>query len=311
MYVSGARRTWAYGEHLSGIEDLRRLETSCELRARSADFTADVWTGYTGSIFYTCYRGSSLDVTRTAAQTRDLLADYLRISMPIAGTSMTRQGDRRFEARTGNATSLRFDTPFTIRGISEQIETVEIYVSMTDLAIWGIDSADLGGCTWPLSMRSLAIRDFVASILRDAEPMSSRVAAIVDTVLLRFALLVLDDGFPRDAVIADGPEHLRVAALSVIESQFASADLTPESVANSLHTSVRSLYRAFEETGTTVGHLIRDKRLEKSAMALSHAGPHVTIASIARSHGFNGADQFSRAFRRRFGITPQQFRTGS
>ncbi len=311
VFVAGAIRAPASGTHLESADQLAELDDSCVLSSDAEKFSGDLWTIYTGSIIISYYRGSAVNVTRPVELTRDLLGDRLRISMPISGTSAARQGNHRFDAEPGNAAALRFDKPFTIQATSETIETVEIYVPMTDLAVWGIDVNSVWGRTWPLSSRSIAIRDLIASTLRAGEPMSSHTTALFDSTMLRFALLILDDGFPREFSPTTGHEQLRVAALSVIETQCTDPDLTPETVASILHTSVRSLYRAFEETGTTVGNLIREKRLERSAMTLARSGPTVTIASVARGHGFNGADQFSRAFRRRFGVTPQEFRVSS
>lgn len=67
-----------------------------------------------------------------------------------------------------------------------------------------------------------------------------------------------------------------------------------------------SLYRMFEDEGGLAVY-IRNCRLREAASELVRA-PYLTISDIARDLGFQSASSFSRAFRRNYGVAPQDFR---
>ena len=119
---------------------------------------------------------------------------------------------------------------------------------------------------------------------------------------------VADGVDPISSPPASREMDLRLRAFSVIDAQFADPELTPDSIAATLHVSPRSLFRAFEESGTSIGRLIQHRRLGQVAMALERESSTETIAALAHANGFHGADQLTRAFRKQFGTTPSEFR---
>jgi AraC-like DNA-binding protein len=96
-------------------------------------------------------------------------------------------------------------------------------------------------------------------------------------------------------------------ALGFIDRNLASHDLSPALVEANLPLSRSSLYRLFEPLGG-VRSAILHRRLDRSMKALlTGSAPKPPLRAIARNHGFQTEEQFSRAFRARFGITPYQF----
>ncbi|MFD7689287.1 helix-turn-helix domain-containing protein [Streptomyces sp. NPDC059781] len=86
-------------------------------------------------------------------------------------------------------------------------------------------------------------------------------------------------------------------------------ELSPATTAAHHHISVRLLHALFEEEPETVGATIRRRRLERTRADL--ADPrlrHRTIGEIALRWGFRHPADFSRAFRRAYGISPSDFR---
>ena len=82
--------------------------------------------------------------------------------------------------------------------------------------------------------------------------------------------------------------------------------LSPETVLEALHLPRRSLYRLFEHEGGLSAY-IRHLRLRSAADDLARY-PHVAVMNIAYGVGFKSASDFTRAFRRAFGMAPQDFR---
>jgi len=65
----------------------------------------------------------------------------------------------------------------------------------------------------------------------------------------------------------------------------------------------------FKAESTTAARYILERRLEACAADLGSPQHRArTITEIAVRHGFGSSSHFSRAFRARFGMTPQQWR---
>jgi AraC-like DNA-binding protein len=72
-------------------------------------------------------------------------------------------------------------------------------------------------------------------------------------------------------------------------------------VARALGVSIRSLHRAFEDSGESVSGFIRTRRLTRARDDLL-AGHSVSQA--ARRWNFTDVSHFSRSFKRHFGLNP-------
>ncbi|MDR7255050.1 AraC-like DNA-binding protein [Nocardioides sp. BE266] len=101
----------------------------------------------------------------------------------------------------------------------------------------------------------------------------------------------------------------RAVALQLIEQRFHEPDLTPASIAADLGLSVRQLNRAF--TGTvSITTTITRKRLEHARSLLQDPTLAATrISQIAIRSGYSSATTFTRAYKRRYGLTPTEERT--
>ncbi|WP_019998393.1 helix-turn-helix domain-containing protein [Aureimonas ureilytica] len=87
------------------------------------------------------------------------------------------------------------------------------------------------------------------------------------------------------------------------------ADLSPAKLASLLGLSRSALYRLAAPDGG-VERLIQDARLRHAAGLLA-GGPEAapSVGEIARASGFSSPAFFSRAFKRRFGLSPAAYRT--
>lgn len=86
-----------------------------------------------------------------------------------------------------------------------------------------------------------------------------------------------------------------------------SSDLSVESLARRAFLSPRHFARAFKERfGFTPAAFVEEARLAEAGRRLSSRS--VRVGSVARSVGYSGEDVFRRAFERRFGISPSNYR---
>jgi len=82
--------------------------------------------------------------------------------------------------------------------------------------------------------------------------------------------------------------------------------LTPESILRNFAVARPTLYRLFEDEGGLAAY-IRNQRLRAAANELVDA-PTVAVADIASTLAFGSATDFTRAFRRAYGMAPSEFR---
>lgn len=97
---------------------------------------------------------------------------------------------------------------------------------------------------------------------------------------------------------------LATAARELADQWLTHPDLTPSLLARQLHVSIRTLSRAFADTGESVAAYIRRRRLEEARRALT-AGQ--TVSEVAARWQFADSSHFIRSFRRRYDQTPAQY----
>jgi AraC family transcriptional regulator of adaptative response / methylphosphotriester-DNA alkyltransferase methyltransferase len=95
-------------------------------------------------------------------------------------------------------------------------------------------------------------------------------------------------------------------ANDILEEEYA-ADLSLDDIARRLASSRRQLQRAYAEIGgTTFRTYLTDVRMRKAAELL--AGGRLTVREVAHRVGYRQPAQFAKAFRRRHGAAPSDFR---
>ena len=98
-------------------------------------------------------------------------------------------------------------------------------------------------------------------------------------------------------------------ARAVILRRIGDPSLTPEAIADELCMSRRALYLLFGKHGLTPTRAIRELRLECCLKLLGDPRHrHRKITDIAMDYGFEHATSFSRQFKLRYGISPNEAR---
>lgn len=131
-------------------------------------------------------------------------------------------------------------------------------------------------------------------------------SAAMDALITMVAGMLEGDRARRVARDSSG-DPLLDKALAFIDRNLARSDLAPALLEKSLPLSRSSLYRLFEPLGG-VRNAIQHRRLERAVrVLLTCTAARPPLRTIARDHGFSSEEQYSRAFRTRFGTTPHQF----
>jgi AraC-like DNA-binding protein len=115
--------------------------------------------------------------------------------------------------------------------------------------------------------------------------------------------LVGDDTTGTDTAKARRLElgrHIRV--------NLADPRLSPATIAEALHVSLRTLYAALSPDEEGVAAEIRRQRLERARAMLLDPSHARSVAEIASTVGLPNTAHFSRIFRARYGISPSELR---
>jgi AraC-like DNA-binding protein len=123
------------------------------------------------------------------------------------------------------------------------------------------------------------------------------------SALVRALLISAADTAP----VTDSTDSLVNTIERYIDTNLDSLELTADTIAAAHNISPRQLYKIWPATnGTLAGH-ITIRRLERARVTLlTHR--HLTVAAVARRHGFTQPTHFTHRFRDVFGTTPTQWR---
>ena len=125
------------------------------------------------------------------------------------------------------------------------------------------------------------------------------------------ALMVETAGKVPSAPSSTGTARLQLIQARVIE-HLDDCDLTIASIARRAGTTPRQVQRLFQQTGSTFSEFVLEQRLLLAYRRLSAPGTRQEkISTIALDAGFADLSYFHRSFRKRFGMTPAEWREES
>lgn len=154
--------------------------------------------------------------------------------------------------------------------------------------------------------------DMLQHIPSRIENLTEAARTTVGSQLIDLLVLAVEND---ERTLTSGRSSVRMAHLTRIE-QFIRANLSgprlsPEQIAAGCGISTRYMHEVFRDTNQTVSQWIRDQRLAACQQELGDPGNQRTIAEIAYANGFSDQAQFSRTFRRHFGMSPKDYRIQS
>lgn len=122
-------------------------------------------------------------------------------------------------------------------------------------------------------------------------------------------LLTLATGFHEPATESRHRGQLARQILRRIETDFADPELSPEGLAAELGISKRYLQTLLAGSGTSFVQELNATRLDRASdMLTDRRAASLSVGEIAYRCGFLDPGYFARAFRKRFGATPSQWR---
>lgn len=150
------------------------------------------------------------------------------------------------------------------------------------------------------------------ALVRDVGNIDARdVANVCDAILCLCRSVLLE--FSRATVYKSTTrrtgDELYSAALEVMQHRFKRSDLGVVDIARELGVSTRYLAKIFSDRGTTVMHALYDMRLRRAAVQLYEEHFRTLgVSEIASFNGFASVTHFGRLFKKKYGVSPMQWR---
>jgi AraC-like DNA-binding protein len=150
---------------------------------------------------------------------------------------------------------------------------------------------------------------FMEALLRSLPSLAPEQAGAMERATVELAAACLAPSRERMSIAAPAIDaSLLLRARAFIEGRLTDVRLDPDAVARGLGLSRSVLYRLFAPLGGVAGH-IRARRLARVKALLSDPRERRRISELAFMHGFADEAQFSRAFRRAFGVSAREVRS--
>jgi AraC-like DNA-binding protein len=142
-----------------------------------------------------------------------------------------------------------------------------------------------------------------------ARPMGETATSLLTDSLCNLVALAAAEDFPTSRL---EPELQMEALFAFCRQNLHQAELSAQQVADHIGISVRTLHSRFRQTGQSFGRWLLEQRLQGCRAALRDPRQRMRhISQIAYAWGFNDLSYFNRAFRRRFEVTPRDWRDGA
>lgn len=283
-------------------------------RIFSVDLRRNEWIGNFGSfrtrdlgdLLITDWEGPPLDGIRgnNCARRDD---DALLVFTVSTGKQIFEFSDQTVVLRPGAVliTSTRATGSFVI---PDRLTKRTIKVPMTALSPFDTGSLLPECLLMDIADHPLAtiMQDFLTGIDGQYGRMSS-----VEIEAARNALLTLIAGMVRASERPDAGEGellplLRRQLETWIVNHLAAGAVRVQDLAAAHNVAPRTVHRAFEATGDTVGGVVRKHRLAAARADLVNT--NLSIAAIAHRWGFCDASHLGREFRRQMSVSPGDYR---
>lgn len=241
---------------------------------------------------------------------QDSVDDYF-LTTQLEGSARVRQGDTSFEQEPGELAVMAGGMPYSIEYPEHARRLIlRIPHKVFHERILSKEECDFHAQLLQGSGLVAIVTDMLKALVLGAEKLS-----VTEQHTLAESFLELVAAVIRSNLEGINPQVSQRSALfrrivGYMEEHYCDCTLSPEHIAEANGISTRYLHSLFQNSGTTVGKWIRERRLKATREdLLDPAKINLRVSEISFSRGFNDSAHFSRAFRERFGISPSELRT--
>jgi AraC-like DNA-binding protein len=272
-------------------------------------FSASIDRYTVGELTFTDCHSDRLILDRSIARiSTDRVRDYaFHVFLDGGMESINGQYQRaRNTSVMASLVALDMNQPARMQRSACRVLTVFAPVALVETVVPDADALHCRVMEDRTPLTRLVIQHFAS--LADSLP---RMSADEAQTTLRTSVQVLVAAFGKEARLTGNARAATRAAMvsqvkRYIRANLHQAELSPESLIQVLQLPRPTLYRMFQHEGG-LGTYIRNLRLREAADELV-GFPHLPVTDIAYGLGFKSPSDFTRAFRRAYEISPQDFR---
>lgn len=230
---------------------------------------------------------------------------FFKFGLQLAGHGLLVQAGRETVVRPGDLSVYDTSRPYSLT-FEEAASTLVLMVPHARMGAAAADVAELVA----LRLGEDGMADVVVPVLRGLARRLDGEANGGGVRLLQHAVDLLGTLCDEEAErllggSADDPRRQLRAVMRYIDAHLGVPELSPQAVADAHFVSVRSLYKLFDDSGTTVAAWIRRRRLERAREdLLDPRRSHESVGTIATRWGLPDPAHFSRLFRAAYGVSP-------
>ncbi len=278
-------------------------------RQLEAGFRGEIDRYATGAFSFTDCTTDTLVMERTVARvSTDRRRDYA-FHLYVQGDAGLTTGMRRKRSADESATrivAIDMNQPFHVVRPACRVLSLFVPQEIVDADLPYAESIHGLGIAPQTPMAQLSLAHALS--LADTLPQLDAAQA---TEAMQVAAQLLVSAYRGEARLSERGRAAAQAAVMAqvrryVDANLHQGDLTPSAVVAALQLKRATIYRWFEQEGG-LGAYIRHRRLREAADELVRF-PHLLVTEIAYGLGFNSASDFTRAFRRAFGMSPLDMR---
>ncbi|MER7850756.1 helix-turn-helix domain-containing protein [Kitasatospora sp. NPDC096077] len=292
------------------LERTRACDTTSE---HADDFRAELRRSELGEVVLlgTAFPAARFRRTERMVRRSDVEVYHLSF-LQQGGMELTRGDDRTELLAPGDLHLVDSSTPYDLRTFGVSGVGIDFPAALLPLPPERLRT--LLGRGIPARAGSAALlSEFLLGLDRQAAALGPDEAARMGAVTVDLVAAWLARELEAEAVL---PEEARHRALvqevrAFVCRNLHDPDLTPAVIAAAHHVSVSHLHRVFtcQSQGRTLAAWIRERRLEQAHRELADPARRTTpVQTVAVRCGFARADDFSRAFRAAYGLSPREHR---
>ncbi|WBU57395.1 AraC family transcriptional regulator [Paracoccus sediminicola] len=229
---------------------------------------------------------------------------FFSLSFPESGAALCQIGERIEQLLPQNAYLLNNGMSAKLR-VQKDYSTFNLKIPVSALEHrLGPNSGILSRAVVRPDAIFHMMKRLIFELLDTGDEADERTIGFMTNQMLETVAFFLTSGDSMsDDSIAVQAAQARV--LAFIDAGFRDPGLTPLRIAEACRISRSYLYKIFAD-GPSVMERVRLRRLESARGMIMHGGGRRSMTEIAMASGFSSSSEFSRLFRKQYGVAPSR-----